>query len=119
MASSENLYQPKGPITTEVTIANGATVSGAADLKGTRLVGVGLPASLTSTAMTIQGSIDGTNYALINLPGGALSLTVASSRFVGLTADMQAALRGFRYIKVVGGSAESGAKIITLVSMPV
>lgn len=99
------------------TIANGQTVSGAVDLGSKRLFAIVTPAALTSTAMTFQASHDGSTYnAVYDESGSQLSYTVSTSRYIVISSP--ARWIGVRYLKVVGGSAEGGARSITLVAVP-
>lgn len=102
-----------------VTIPDGQTVSGAASLEGDTLVGLILDAALDSTSLSFQVSdaVGGTYLALYDDAGNAIAATVAASRAVSLA---PAEFSGWRFIKVVGGSAQSGADtIIKLVTRPV
>jgi len=106
-------------VNTTVTIANGATVSGAAVLGGgLQLVAVQCPAALTSTAMTFTGSTDGTTYVAVYAMDGAAaySITVGVDRIVPV--DIRC-FAGLAYVKCVAGSAEGGARVITLITRPV
>ncbi len=103
-------------VSQNATIANGETVSDAIALGGTTLCGLVMPASVTSTAMTFQGSRDGTNFAAIKkIDGNDLSIVVGSSRYIPLD---PVNFYGLTHVKLVGGSAESGAKTIGVVSRP-
>lgn len=102
--------------TVDVTIANGQTTSGEAALSnGQTLVGVFLPASLTSTTMTFTTATaaGGTFVPVYDVGGAAAySITVGTSRYVPVDPRVFA---GIRYLKAVGGSTESGSRTITLV----
>ena len=101
----------------EVTIASSGTVSTAANLLGMRLVGIVTPAALTGTALTFQGSADGSTYtALYDTAGDAVGATVAADRWVVLD---PADFAGIPYIKAVSGSAEAAERTITLIVRPV
>lgn len=96
----------------EVTIANGAQLSNVADLNNLTLCAVQTPASFTGTAITFEVSADNSTFVPVHVEGGtAYSITVASSRATIVDINK---FRGFRYVKVKSGSAESGAKIVTL-----
>lgn len=100
------------------TIADGATVSGAVSLEGDTLVGLITDAAMDSTAMTFQVSdaVDGTYVALYAPGGSAVSATIAASRAIYLDPTI---FGGWRFLKVVGGSAQSGAATtVTLVTRP-
>ena len=106
--------------TTTVTIANGASLSGAVDLKGRKLVAIIMPATWTAASLTFQGSVNDTDY--FNVYDGATerSATVAASYYSSL--DIGDWI-GFRYIKIRSGTAASavnqgGARVLTLVVQP-
>jgi hypothetical protein len=106
--------------TTTVTIANSASLSGAVDLKGRKLVAIIMPDAWTAASMTFQGSIDGTNF--FNVYDGATerALTVAANYYSALAIGDWV---GFRYIKIRSGTAgtpvnQGGARVITLVVQP-
>ena len=106
-------------VNTTVTIANNAQTSSAAALGGgLQLVAVQLPAALTSTAMTFTGSTDGSTYVAVYAMDGAAaySITVGVDRIVPV--DIRC-FAGLAYVKAVAGSAEGGARIITLITRPV
>ncbi len=98
---------------TTVTIANGATLSSAADLTGYALVGIIMPAAFTGTSITFSMSDDGTTfYAITNAGGTALSATVAASKCILFTPGD---FVGVRHLKLTSGSAEGGARTIKLI----
>lgn len=100
--------------TQPVTILSGATTSDTINLMGAGMVGIILPAALTSTAMTFTGSQDGTNFtALYNVSGTQLSITIAASRIVLFTPGD---FVGLIYLKLVAGSAEGADRVIQVVS---
>ncbi len=93
-----------------ITIGTSTTVSNAIDLGEGALVGLQLPAALTGVAITIQASdaIDGT-FSLVALRGGAFSITVAANTYIALLSEET---RGYRFIKLVSGSAEAADRTI-------
>lgn len=96
------------------TILSGATSSDAVQLNGYGMVGIILPATLTSTAMTFTGSQDGSTYtALYNTSGTQLSITVAASRIVLF---VPGDFVGINYLKLVAGSAEGADRTISVIS---
>lgn len=108
------ISDPTTPVT--VAIANGATVSAAADLQGSTVVAVRTPAALTSTAMTFQVSDDGSTYVPLRKEDGtAYTLVVAASGGYPVNHDY---FDPWDYVKAVGGSAEGGARSIVLVTRP-
>lgn len=122
---------PKARLT--VTIADGASLSGASDAitpAGCTIVGLLLPATWTAAKVSLLVSVDGgTTYAEAVAPGNGgdkfatATLTVVSSTpiFVPLDPAMTAAAT---HIKVKSGTlssatAQTGEKVITLVTRPV
>lgn len=105
-------------VTHTATIASGGTVSNACDL-GTLdasqgLAGFVIPATFTGTAITFQVSVDDSTYQALYNGNTQLSITVAQGRTYSLTGDQRATLFGWRYVKLVSGSAEGGARDIKL-----
>lgn len=104
------------------TIANGASLSAAVDLKGRTLVGIVMPATWTTANITFQVSLDGTTYNdLYNLLGDELNATAAASRFIALT---QFEFLPVRYVKVRSGTSalavnQGGARTIILATRDV
>ena len=99
----------------DVTIANGQTTSGAADLShGSTLIAISMPAAFTGTALTFTGcdTSDGTFKALYDSTGTAVTATCAASRYIVLDAALFA---GVPYLKVVSGSAEGAARTVRLI----
>lgn len=96
------------------TITGSTTTSDAIQLNGFGIVGIMLPAALTSTVMTLTGSQDDVTYtALYNTSGTQLSFTVAASRIVLFTPGD---LIGLRYIKLVAGTSEGADRSIQVIS---
>lgn len=95
-----------------VTIANGDTESNAIDLGELAIVGMQTPASMTGTAITFKASADNSTFVVVKkIDGSTYSMVTASSQYYVIP---PADLAGIRYLKVVSGSAETGAKIISL-----
>ena len=46
----------------ELTIASGGTTSTSYELGGTHLIGILIPSAFTGTRLSIEGSLDGTNF---------------------------------------------------------
>jgi len=100
-----------------VTIANGASLSGAAHIGAGTLVGIQLP-TITSAALTFQGSVDGTTYVeVVDASNTAVSFgATTGALYIKAPAD----LAGVPYIKVRSGTSGSpvnqgGARTISLV----
>lgn len=100
-----------------LTIANGGTTSEAVQLREYVMVGLLLPATLTSTAITFTASnLEGGTYVdVYDSDGNQVSLIVAASRAIGLSGAEADALAPFEWIKVVCGSAEGAERTIVLV----
>jgi hypothetical protein len=106
--------------TTTVTIANGASLSGAVDLGGRKLVAIIMPDAWTAASLTFQGSVDGTNF--FNVYDGATERTLA------VAANYYSALNiadwvGFRWVKIRSGTAgtavnQAAERVLTLVVQP-
>lgn len=99
-----------------VAIADSGTVSTPADLNGTTLCGVFIPAGLDNTTLAFQAcdTIDGTYLSVIDGAGSAISKTVAASRYLPLD---PALFLGIRYLRLVTG-AQTGAVTLTLATKP-
>lgn len=99
---------------TLVTIAASGTLSDAAILQGD-LKFICIPASMTGTTLKIHGSYDGTTYTVLkDTSGNDLSITIGSAIAIIPVAGLN--LVGLRAIKLLSGSAETGAKVITLIT---
>lgn len=94
-----------------VTIANGGTVSSVLHTNGKRIAGIDLGAALTSTALSIQNSVDGATFrAAYDSAGNAISWTVAQGHFL----KFDPPLTGYSHVKLVAGSTEGGARTLTV-----
>lgn len=87
-----------------VTIANGASLSDAAAIGAGTLIGIQLP-TLTSAALTFQGSFDGTTFAeVVDASNSAVSFTATTGAiYIKAPAD----LVGVPYLKVRSGTSGS------------
>lgn len=110
-----------------VTIANGASLSGAVQLgypvgpsaRGVRevLVGIKMPGSWTSADLTFQVSTDNSAFYDLQTQTGEASAKAAANQWVAVDPNLT---RGVGYIKVRSGTAGSpvnqgGARVLTLV----
>lgn len=95
--------------TQTAVVAASGTTSDAIDVWGCRVVNLSVPASLTSTALTFQVSDDDvTYYQVRNSDNTAYTITVSSS-----AASYELPVNrfaGYRYLKVVCGSAEASQR---------
>lgn len=98
--------------TKTVTIANGATKSAELDCGNGTLVGFVTDSGLNNTAMTFEGGVVAGATVGLNNMYGALSLTVAASKAYAID---PADFFPFRYVKFVGGTAETDATTITAI----
>lgn len=88
------------------TISNGASLSEEINLTEFRLVGIQLPASISSaTALTFQaGGVSGSLNDMYTSTGSELSYTVAASRFVVVD---PADFAGAAFLKIRTGTSAS------------
>jgi hypothetical protein len=96
------------------TIASGQTTSPEIDLGGTELAGIQLDTTMTGTAMTFQMALvsGGTYQAVQDGSGSAISITIASGKYIGIDPTH---FRGVRFIKLVSGSSEAATRNITVI----
>lgn len=106
--------------TATVTIANGASLSGAVDLGGRKLVAIDMPAAWTAASLTFQASVDGVTYDDIYDGATERSLTVAASRYLMQNIGDWVGMRWFRIRSGTAGTPvnQGAARIITLVVQP-
>jgi len=98
-----------------VTIAESGTVSTAIQLDGVVPIGIIIPAAFTGTAMKFQFSHDDSTYtALYNTSGSEVSITVGTSRWIGLDKEDFIGAKSF---KCVSGSSEAAERTVTIVMM--
>lgn len=117
MAVSEQL------ITTTVTIASGASLSGAADLDQFTLAAVVLPGTWTTAGLTFQVTYDGTNYFDLSDKDGELAISSSVA-----VASKAIALEPYKFLRVAGVKVRSGTsgtpvnqaadRVVTLVFSP-
>jgi len=88
--------------TATVTIASGQSLSAAVALGAGVPLAMQIPAAITGTELTVQGSLDGITYTDIFDSGVELSIPVLASQNVVLPAS---ALAGFSYFKFRSGTA--------------
>lgn len=106
--------------TTTVTIADGQSLSDAADLGDGTLLGVAVPAGWGGpTVVTFQGSPDGVTFSDIQDGAGEYA-TVALAAGQAVAVD-PAWFRPFRYVKVRSGTAaipvaQAGGDAVTVMS---
>lgn len=117
--------------TKPVTIANGASVSDAADIRFNQLVGYVIPATWTAAGVAFQLSYDGgtTYVAAKRVEFGTTTAPIAAKTIEVLAADTSVSTMfainpvwflGATHVKVVSQTAgtpvnQGGARIVTLV----
>lgn len=108
---------------TTVTIASGASLSGAATIEGT-LVGILMPAAWDAAQLTFQSSPDGLTYADTYTSSGTELITsgaaAAASRYLTFAPSASNTLANVKYIKVrsgpsAGAVTQSADRVLTLV----
>lgn len=107
-------FQAEAAYQLPVIIANGASLSGAADLtnslgnigKKVNAIGILMPAAWTTAGITVQASEDGTTYYNVFTQGGTeyTITTPAASEYIILPV---ADLIGANYLKLRSGTAGS------------
>ena len=87
-------------------IGSGQSLSEAVDLTDVRALAIQTPASINSaTALTFQGSVDGSTWAnLYDSTGAEVNVPAAASRFIALD---PAIFAGIPFLKVRTGTAGS------------
>lgn len=104
--------------TQTVTIANGASLSDAADIEAKTLIAIDMPSSWTTANLTLQASIDNSTWDnVFDSTGTEVTISAAASRFILLN---PADYVSVRYLKVRSGTSgtpvnQGGARTITLV----
>lgn len=96
----------RGDAVVTVTIANAASLSGAADTRGYAAAGIVIPSDwVTATSITFQGSPDNSNwFNLYDDSGTEVVATVAASRAVSFDV-IAGAVAPWRYLKVRSGTS--------------
>ena len=88
------------------TIASGASLSGAISLSYLTVVSILIPAEFDGSAITFQGSVDGTNYFnLYDETETEVNFPVSASRLVKVTNVNY--FFGLEYLKIRAGTAAS------------
>ena len=97
-----------------VDISEDDDLTNALDMRGKTLVGLIMPAALTSTSITFSGceTVDGTFVDLYDTSGTQISVTVAASRYILID---PADFASIRFLKIVMGSNELADRTITAV----
>lgn len=104
------------------TIAISTALSAAVDLVGTTLAGYYMPAAWTAASITLQASVDGTNFINVYDSSGNEEVhTVTVDRYIKLA---PATTAGYRYVKFRSGTSatpvnQAAERIIPLAVRPV
>ena len=105
---------------TSGTVATGGVLMGA-----DTLVGIWMPSSWVTAALTFQVSPDGgaTWPELYNDSGSAISITAAAGQFISLVTNSNYTWRGINAIKVRSGTAgspvvQTSGAVVTLIGRP-
>ena len=106
--------------TKTVTIANGASLSGAIFLENFELCGIITPAAWTTAALSFQGAYDAIGGTYYNLFSGATELSYAAVTASKWVTFDPALFFGVSYLKVRSGTSgtpvnQAGGDIVTLV----
>jgi len=102
---------------TSVAFASGTTTSAEADLGGTNIVGLQIPAAFTGSTVkfSVATATGGTFQTLTDGAGNDVSKTIASSKYVGIDPTL---FRGVRFVKLVSGATEPADRTVTIISTP-
>lgn len=104
-------------VAASATIASGQTTSAAIEVNGLAVVGIILPAAMTGTSLTLQASVDGTNfYTIADSNNTNVTVTYGASKMIYLNSQITA---GVESIKLVSGSSEGADRAFTLIMRPV
>lgn len=106
----------------KAVIANGATTSGAVDLRGKTLLAVETPAAFTGVTLSFSvcDTEDGTYIPVRHLnvlASTAFTLTsVSTSQHIVIASSLMPKGFGNCFVKVISGSAEGAARTLNLYS---
>lgn len=97
----------KTSLTALIDISESTTISTPLQIGDYKLAGIQF-GTMTGTAMTFQASstVDGTYVPVYDSDGNAISITIASDTYVGITGASAAALAAVKFLKLVSGTAE-------------
>lgn len=92
--------------TVDVTIASGASLSGAVDLEGFAVVAIEMPAAWTAAGITFQAaSLSGGTYLDVYDDAGAeVAISAGASRVIAVTGADADALAPLQFIKIRSGT---------------
>lgn len=96
------------------TIANGATTSSAISIGGRSIVGLIISTALTNATLTLQGSVDNSNfYTLREKDGTAVAITTGTT--TGFYKLSPSIVDGIPYLQLVSSGAEGSSRTIPVV----
>lgn len=99
--------------TKTITVPSGGT-SGTTEIENYDVMGLDVP-TLTSSTWKLQGSVDGTTYRDVYDGTGSQTLVWAASTGDRCVASRDLAdLSGYKYIRVVCGTAQGAERVHTL-----
>lgn len=115
MATQVSIIEGTPQYDLTVTYGSAVTASTAVDLRGRSLCGLFIPASFASTSLKFQvaTTLGGTYATLTDTTGADISITVAAGKPVALSTAIIEQLKGFRYLVLLAGTAET-SKTVTL-----
>ena len=103
----------------------GTILTGGVMMGADTLVGIWMPPTWVSAALTFQVSPDGgtTWLELFNDSGTAISITAAASQFISLVTNSNCTWRGINALKVRSGTSgspvvQTGGATVTLIGRP-
>ena len=96
------------------TVANGATTSDTLDLGGMTVVGLRTPSALTSTNMTFKAGVDQTDTVQTLKYSNGTNITFNLANAIQVPCD-PSDFASVRYLQLVMGSSEGGARSIDIV----
>lgn len=99
-----------------VVITSGTTSTSTGDVGGNSIVGLLVPVSIASTALTFTVSVDGTNYFPLKNSGKTAYTLTTDSTATAYYFD-PTIFYGYRYAKVISGSSET-AQTFTFIARP-
>lgn len=104
------------PYAEDVAIASSGTTSAEIDLDNRVITSIQIPAAITSTTLAIHASTaTGGTFTVVRINGTDHSEAVAASKIISIN---PANFWGYRYIKIVMGSAEGAARTLKITSVP-
>jgi hypothetical protein len=97
-------YVRRSDLSVVASVAIGASLSGAVDIRGYRFTGIIVPSTFDGTIITFQVSADGTNYfALYDATNTLVQMTVAASRAYAVWAEVN----DWSYVKIATVSSQT------------